>query len=136
MSRFTGFVPLRRGLFEHVRNGRLGPLQAFCLIYILSQADTRTGVWMGCAKALSGELGISERTARDILERLEQGGYIRRFTSPGSHACYPLLVHKFAITNGEHDGEQLNAFDSASPTDLRYFRREHNGEHGVERGAA
>jgi len=136
MSRFTGFLPLRRGLFEHVRNGRLGHRQAFCLIYILSQADTRTGIWRGCAKALSGELGMPERTARDILERLDQGGYIHRFTSPGSHTCYPILLHKYLITTGEHDGERLNALDSRTPVDLRYFRRRHNGEHGVEHGAA
>jgi hypothetical protein len=59
---------------------------------------------------------------------------------PGLHVCYPILVHKFGITDGEHYGEQLNAINSTSPTQLAYFSREHDveehGHRGVERGAA
>jgi hypothetical protein len=113
---------------------------ALAFIYICCEADTRTGIWKGSAKSLSGELGIPERTARDVLEKMEHGDYIRRFAVPGRHSCYPILVHKFLITDGEHSGEQLNAIDSKSPADLAYFSREHsveeNGEHGVEHGAA
>jgi hypothetical protein len=110
--------------------------ETLAFIYIGSQADTRTGVWAGSAGALHVELGISERSARDVLEKMEQGGYIRRFSSPGSHACYPILVHKFPITSGEHNGEQLNAMDSKSPTVLAYSPREHDGEQNGEHGAA
>jgi hypothetical protein len=79
---------------------------------------------------------MKERTARDVLEKMEQGGYIRRFAVPGQHSCYPILVHKFPITQGEHNGELLNALQSKSPVDLRYFSREQDGEHSVEHGAA
>jgi hypothetical protein len=131
MSKENGFVPLRRGLWEHVRDGRMTITEAVAFIYICSQADTRTGVWKGCAKSLSGELGIPERTARDVLEKMEHGDYIRRFAVPGLHSCYPILVHKFPITQGEHNGEQLNALESQSPVDLRYFSREQSVEHGA-----
>lgn len=110
--------------------------QALAFIYICSQADTRTGTWKGSAKSLSGELGIPERTARDVLEKMEHGDYIRRFAVPGRHSCYPILVHKFPITQGEHDGEQLNALASTSPVDLAYFPCEQSVERGVEHGAA
>src|ERR1700733_8165109 len=110
--------------------------EGLAFVYICSQADTRTGIWKGCAKALAGELGIPDRTARDILEKLEHGDYIRRFATPGKHSCYPILVHKFNISQGEHNGEQLNAIDSKSPVDLVYFPREQDGERGVEHGAA
>jgi hypothetical protein len=114
--------------------------EALAFIYIGTQADTRSGIWKGCAKSLSGEIGIPERTARDILEKMEHGDYIRRFAVPGRHSCYPILVHKFLITNGEHDGEQLNAIDSDGPDELSYFpceqSVERNGEQGVEHGAA
>jgi hypothetical protein len=109
MSRESGFLQLRRGLWEHVRDGRMSTTEALAFIFICSEADTRTGIWKGCAKSLSGELGIPERTARDVLEKMERGDYIRRFAVPGRHACYPILVHKFLITQGEHNGEQLNA---------------------------
>jgi hypothetical protein len=114
--------------------------EALAFIYICSEADTRSGTWKGSAKSLSGELGLLERTARDVLERLEHGGYIRRFAVPGRHSCYPILVHKFLITDGEHNGEQLNAIDSKSPAELAYYFRgqsvEDDVQHSVEHGAA
>jgi len=140
VSKENGFLQLRRGIWEHVRDGRLSITAGLAFIYICSQADTRTGIWKGCAKSVSGELGIHERTARDVLEKMEHGDYIRRFAIPGRHSCYPILVHKYPISQGEHDGEQLNALESKSPVDLAYFSREQSveqdGEHGVEHGAA
>lgn len=132
MARDTGFFQLRRGLWEHLRDGRMSSTEALAFIYIGTQADTRNGIWKGSAKSLSGELGIPERTARDVLEKMEHGDYIRRFPRPGSHLCYPILVHKFLITSGEHNGEQLNALESMSPADLAYFSREHDVVRGVE----
>jgi len=136
MSKENGFLPLRRGLWEHVRDGRMSATAALAFVYICSQADTRTGIWKGSAKSLSGELGIAERTARDVLEKMEHGDYIRRFARPGRHACYPILVHKFLITQGEHNGEQLNASESKSAADLAYFSREQSVELDGEHGAA
>jgi hypothetical protein len=140
MARGTGFFQLRRGLWEHVRDGRMSITEVLAFIYIGTQADTRTGIWKGCAKSISGELGIPERTARDVLEKMEHGNYIRRFAVPGRHGCYPILIHKFTVTNGEHSGEQLNALACTSSVDLAYFSREQYGEesveHGVEDGAA
>jgi hypothetical protein len=52
------------------------------------------------------------------------------------HSCYPILVHKFEITQGEQGGQQLNALESKSPLDLAYFSREEDGEHGAEHSAA
>src|ERR1017187_4754270 len=128
MARDTGFFQLRRGIWEHVGDGRMSITEALAFIYIGTQADTRNGIWKVSAKSLSGELGIPERTARDVLEKMAHGDYIRRFAVPGRHACYPILVHKFLITNGEHNGEQLNALESTSPADLSYFPREQDGE--------
>src|SRR6267142_1558113 len=105
VSKLNGFLQLRRGVWEHVRDGRMSVTVALAFIYICCEADTRTGIWKGSAKSLSGELGIPERTARDVLEKMEHGDYIRRFAVPGRHSCYPILVHKFEITQGEHDGE-------------------------------
>ncbi len=134
MSKENGFAPIRRGLWEHIRDGRMSHLETLAFVYICSQADTRTGTWKGCAKSLAGELGLRERTARDVLEKMERGDYIRRFAVPGLHSCYPILIHKFPITQGEHNGEQLNALQSKSPVDLRYFSREQDGEPSVEHG--
>jgi hypothetical protein len=136
VSKENGFLPLRRGLWEHVRDGRMTITEALAFIYICSQADTRNGIWKGSAKSLSGELGIPERTARDVLEKMEHGDYIRRFAVPGRHVCYPILIHKFPISQGEHNGEHLNALESSRPADLAYFSREHGVEQDGVHGAA
>ncbi len=127
MSKENGFVQLRRGIWEHVKDGRMSPFEALAFIYIASQADTRTGVWKGSAGALVAELGFNPRTARNVLERMERGKYIRRFATPGRHLCYPILVHKFQITHGEHDGEQLDALSSTKSDtciECKYVPRE------------
>jgi len=135
MSKANGFLQLRRGFWEHVRDGRMTITQALAFVYICSEADTRSGIWKGSAKSLSGELGIPERTARDVLEKMEHGDYIRRFAVPGRHSCYPILVHKFLITDGEHGGEQLDALNSTDANTLRYLPAEIR-EQGVEHSAA
>lgn len=109
MPNFAGYLQLRRGVFEHVREGSLTHMEALTYIYMASQADTRTGVWHGSAGALRGELGCSERLARCVLERLSHKNYIKRFPIPGRHCCYPILVNKYLVTDGEHKGERLNA---------------------------
>ena len=71
------------------------------------------------------------RTARDVLERLEHGNYIRRFVRPGERFCYPILIHKFPLTQGEHNGEVVDALSctfSNGCLDLKYFPCEVDGE--------
>jgi hypothetical protein len=131
VSKENGFVPIRRGLWEHLRDGRMSPFEALAFVYICSQADTRTGVWKGSAGALVTELGFQPRTARDLLERMEHGGYIRRFVSQGMRHCYPILIHKFPVTQGEHNGEVLDALSSTKQDgclELRYISCEVHGE--------
>lgn len=120
MAKFGGYLQLRRGIFEHVKDGRMSHMGAVAFIYIASQADTRTGVWNGSASSLAGELAFSPRNARRLIERLSDSGYIKRFPVPGRHVCYPILVNKFIVTDGEHKGEQLNALESIGPNHLKY----------------
>jgi hypothetical protein len=60
------------------------------------------------------ELCCKEGSARWLLEGLSRKGYIRRLPVPGRHFCYPILVNKYLVTNGEHDGERLSAIASES----------------------
>jgi|SRR5579872_252652 len=134
MSKENGFLAHRRGIWEHVRTGRLTLQDVAVHQYVAAQADTRTGVWNGSAAALAGELCISARIARRLLERLSRGDYLRRFPIPGKHVCYPILVHKYRPSNGEHKGEQLDAINSISPIDLRYVPIENGEQEGEQRG--
>ena len=134
MSKENGFVPIRRGILEHIQDGRLTPLEFTAHYLITSQADTRTGKWVGSAKCIASALCITERMARRVLENLSRGDYIRRFPVPGKHVCYPILVHKFHPTNGEHKGEQLDAISSLSPMDLRYSQIDSGELEGEQKG--
>jgi hypothetical protein len=120
MSKENGFVPLRRGLWEHVRDGSLTHTGALIYIYMLSQADTRSGVWRGSAQSLAGELRIRKSTVKYALRGLD-GRYIRRFTVPGKHICYPILLHKFLITQGQHVGLRLDALNSTNENTLAFI---------------
>jgi hypothetical protein len=121
MPRYAGFLPLYRGLFEHVRDGRISHTECFALIYMLTQADTRNGIWSGSASALAGELSIPARTARDILAKLATKGYLRTYAVPGKHSCYPIRIHKYHVTNGEHNGELVDALSSIGPRDYKWI---------------
>ena len=134
MSKSNGFLQLRRGVWEHLRDGRMSHMDALAFIYIVSQADTRTGVWNGSASSLAGEIVVSPRNARRLLERLTEAGYLKRFSVPGKHVCYPVLVHKYPISDGQHKGEHLDAASSTSATLLRYIKAESGEQEGEHKG--
>jgi hypothetical protein len=120
MSKERGFLQLRRGLWEHVRDGSLTHTGALVYIYMLSQADTRTGIWKGCAQSLANDLRLPLSTAKYSLRSLD-GRYIRRLMVQGRRRCYPILCHKFVVSQGPHVGLRLDALNSTSENTLRFF---------------
>jgi hypothetical protein len=118
--RNKGFVPLRRGLFEHVQNGTMAIGEAFLYMAVLAHADPATGVWISTAGMLSAYYGINSRTCKDWLAKLEEKGYLRRFMVQGTHSQYPILVHKYQCTEGAQKGMRLNAWESTSYNNLKY----------------
>jgi len=121
VTKANGFLQLRRGLWEHVRNGSLTRTGALVYIYMLTQADTRTGVWKGSAQCVATDLNIPKSTAKYALRGLD-GRYIKRFAVRGRHACYPILLHKFLITQGQHVGLMVDALSSTDPRTLEFFK--------------
>ena len=112
MSREAGFIQLRRGIFEHVRDGRLTPLTFLVYIYIISQADTRDGRWKGSAGCLARELGISRRAAKYALEALQKRHYLVCFATARSRLAYVIVVHQFTATQGPQNGQRVDALHS------------------------
>lgn len=131
----NGYVPKRRGVVEHLRDGRM-TLQMYAahdLLVLL--ADKATGIWIGSAKAFAANCGagdVSERRARHILESLELGGYIKRFPIRRSHRNYPILISRFQPTSGAYSGMRLNA---AATKDWRSPVYDSCQEHGAQPGA-
>jgi hypothetical protein len=77
--RSSGFVALRRGLLEHVTSGAVPPMEYFVFVSVLMLADPESGIWHGSAGLLAALFHISERTTRDLLEKLERKRYLKRF---------------------------------------------------------
>lgn len=131
MSKENGYIQLRRGIWEHIRDGSLNHTAAIAYIYMLSEADTRTGVWEGCAKSIASALRIPKRTAQYALKTLE-GRYIKRFVVPGKNVCYPILLHRYCVTQGTHAALMLDALNSASERGLEFFKPDNCSEVGTE----
>jgi hypothetical protein len=117
MSRTTNFVQKRRGILDHLQEGRLTLLEYAAHDVMLLKADKATGVWFGSAKALACTCGagdLTDRQARHVLESLESKSYIRRFPTRRSHANYPILIHRYEVTFGAYTGMRLNAWASSN----------------------
>lgn len=119
----NGFVQYRRGLFEHLREGRMtGPeFMVFSALLFLAKADT--GTWYGSSLGLMGHFGdgsLSQRQARGILQSLEAKRYIRRLRTQGQRGNYPILIDKFLLTSGVLKGQQVNATRTANIDSVAY----------------
>lgn len=115
-----GYVQKRRGVLDHLQDGRLTLAEYGAYDAMILLADKASGVWNGSARALAAICGagdISERKARHILESLERKGHVKRFPVPRSHRNYPVFVNRYKVSTGAHSGKSLNA---AATTDWRF----------------
>jgi hypothetical protein len=128
-----GYIQLRRGLFEHVTEGRITSTEAFLYMAIIAHAKPDTGIWTGSSGLLASLYGFSPRTARDLLEKLESKGYIKRFPKPGSHSNYPVLINKYECSDGAAKGWRLNATATIDCEDPVYEPCEESVHHSAKR---
>jgi hypothetical protein len=98
----TGFVPLRRGLLEHVQQGRLSKDDFCAFVFMLADCDHKTGVWWGCGEKLCICFpGMEKRRSQESLKHLEEIGFIRRYMKGGAaRGNYPILINKFPLPDG------------------------------------
>ena len=76
----NGFLALRRGILEHLDDGRLTPLEFAAFVVILISADHRSAIWPGSGRILGELLGLSPSYARKILGALKRKGYVSTAT--------------------------------------------------------
>lgn len=115
-----GYHRTRRGIVEHLQDGRLTLLEAGAFELIRLVADYKTGIWWGSAKALEGKCGagdIDTRKARRILESLERKGYIRRFATERGRGNYPILIDKFEVSVGAESAQKIMRLNTALTND-------------------
>jgi hypothetical protein len=132
----NGFIQLRRGLYEHVRDGRLTFLEASLYVAMLTDTNPSTGVCYGSAGLFAAVYGLSDRTCRDAIEKLEAKGYLKRFPTRGKHGSYPILINKFRCSDGAAKGLYVNSIKSISPDNVCYESRDEGVNENVNEGAA
>lgn len=97
----NGFVPIRRGIYEHISDGLMGGKEWMVYSVLHLKADHETGI---CYKisgpALAYLLGEKPHYINRLMRSLEKKGYIKRMSFRGQVACYPVAINKFLTSNG------------------------------------
>jgi len=118
------FILLRHGILEHLQSGRLKPREFAVLIALLVLADSKTGVYRGCAISLLKACGsnFNEQGMQVSLRLLDEQGYIRRLRTHGQRGNHPILIDKYLVTTGRYEKHYLCAERSTDMGNLVYLK--------------
>ena len=107
-----GFIPIRRGILEHLEQRRMTLMEFGVYVLLQLRADWATGIYRGCALTIAYQFGDPEIRAqvKDILSRLKRKQYINYSPEKGKRGGYEILIHKFEPRLGRLCGTRLNAW--------------------------
>jgi hypothetical protein len=111
------FVKSRRGILQHIEEGKLGTTDFAIFELLLLLADKANGSCWVSSKVIAAKFGrgdCSERQAKAALHRLKEEGYIHSFREQGSKGSYPILIDKYEITFGDLRGRRVIAEQSVN----------------------
>lgn len=114
MASYQGYVKHRRGILEHVEDGRLSVLDYAFHELLVQVADPSSGIARTSAAHLARQFRIHRKLAQKHLIRLERKGYIKRFRKPRSHATQIVLIHRFECVSSPHKGLILDAVNTTN----------------------
>lgn len=99
----AGFVKLRRGIIDHVRDGNLNTSEFAVFQLLVLLADSSTGSQTINAVVLRSYLqDMTRDTAQRTLVSLEKKGFIFRLRPASSRRAYRYFVNKYEATTGPH----------------------------------
>jgi hypothetical protein len=91
----SGYAKFRRGLVDHLKDGRISA-DEYCVFSLVVQlADFHSGTWHGSGVALSNYLKWCPRQCQLILRSLEHKGYVQLRTIQGRKGNYPVIIHNY-----------------------------------------
>ena len=99
---------------------------------LILEADSATGIVQTNPSIFAAGYGFVLRSTQHAFEQLAAKGYIRRFSTPGSHHPYPILVNKYLVTHGERKGLLLNSEKSSDWRNPVYEPREEHVQEDVQ----
>ncbi|MGC2210395.1 MAG: hypothetical protein WA532_09830 [Candidatus Korobacteraceae bacterium] len=131
---FSGWVPIRRGLIEHLQDGRLTLMEFSVLVGLILLASKDTGSGTINANTLAAFMGEGldyesdvlrnrQRGKQRVLRNLESKHYIFRRIVPHSKRAYRYWVNKYQITDGPYKSRRLDlaqVFESKDIADISY----------------
>jgi hypothetical protein len=106
------FTPLRNGILEHLRDGKLCIFDFAIYVCMIMRSDWSTGIYHGCAGTLAYQCGEpnSKSKINKTLIRLRSREYINYRKGDGTRGGYPILIHKYEVRIGELAGTRLDAW--------------------------
>ncbi|ULQ46043.1 GntR family transcriptional regulator [Flagellatimonas centrodinii] len=109
----TGWFPVLRALIQSGVLARVGPHGIAAYISLKSGASLHNGQTAVSAGTVAAQTGMSEKTAREALKRLEEQGLVSTRWKPGRNKTFQI-IERLPITDarGEHVGEAAWDFSS------------------------
>jgi hypothetical protein len=123
------FTPLRNGILEHLRDGKLCIFDFAIYVCMIMRSDWSTGIYHGCAGTLAYQCGEpnSKSKINKTLIRLRSREYINYRKGDGTRGGYPILIHKYEVRIGELAGTRLDAWENGERAHPKYKPQNGNG---------
>jgi hypothetical protein len=114
LSNAAGFLRIRNGIWEHIKNGRLTANDWAVYITILHFADWQTGICTSNAQSLAAAWGDFNRSSgnkteafQNAMQRLRKNGYIDYPEGNGKRGNFAIFIDKAEPTKGILKGWRL-----------------------------
>jgi hypothetical protein len=139
-----GFVQFRRGILEHINDGRLSTIEFAALVCLILLADIDSGRGKINGPLLRYYLpDLSSDAAQRTLSSLDRKGYIYRQNPSSCKRAYAYWVNKYEVTTGPHKLRRIclsKVAVSKDVNDIRYVDPATEGAtvpatHGATQGA-
>jgi hypothetical protein len=120
---FNGYIPLRRGLLQHLRERRISLREYDVFTILLMWADHRTGIATTNAPGLVFLSGgqLEQSYVQKCLASLEEKNYIKRpFYVIGQRGDYKIFIDKYVVTDGALKGKTLSFAKTMDWNDPQY----------------
>lgn len=108
----NGWVQLRRGILDHLLDGRLTATECFSLVLLIVLADGSTGGGIINAPLLCYWMGhlFNQNTAARVLSELHRKRYIW-YRASRSKAGQKYFINRYFLTKGRMIGRMTNLFE-------------------------
>jgi hypothetical protein len=129
-----GFVQLRRGIIEHLKDGRITSDEFCAYTSMILLADHKTGIWTGCSKVLAKILHWSRRQAQAVLKSLRDKKYISGECKRGV-GLYRIKINKyFKEAHGDADEVRMGMrnFAKEAHGDAQLAKKEAHGDATIQ----